>query len=192
MSSVESTGARDYPFYGNVRPLLNEVLHAVDRLLEHDDIAALRLADLHDPGIGHRQPEPIGVLVDEDKIADEQCRNHRTRGNLERLEQKRPEQQHDEQDREHAGAALEARKGAEARADGEVFVQTPGDAAEQAPGLAVAGIRVAFAVVTQRGDREQAAGLAQCEAHRHRDAQVVDFTPGTVHGVAVFILEGVF
>jgi len=34
VSSTDATGARDYPFYGNVRPLLAEVLHAVDRLLE--------------------------------------------------------------------------------------------------------------------------------------------------------------
>ena len=46
MSSVESTGARDYPFYGNVRPLLNEVLHAVDRLLESGEPTTIDLATL--------------------------------------------------------------------------------------------------------------------------------------------------
>ena len=46
MSSSESTGARDYPFYGNVQPLLNEVLHAVDRLLETGEPTTLDLATL--------------------------------------------------------------------------------------------------------------------------------------------------
>jgi hydrogenase-1 operon protein HyaF len=46
MSSTDSTGARDYPFYGNVRPLLGEVLHAVDRLLETGEPTTIDLAGL--------------------------------------------------------------------------------------------------------------------------------------------------
>jgi hydrogenase-1 operon protein HyaF len=46
MSSTEPAGARDYPFYGNVRPLLNEVLHAVDRLLETGEPTTIDLATL--------------------------------------------------------------------------------------------------------------------------------------------------
>ena len=46
MSSVDTTGARDYPFYGNVRPLLNEVLHAVDRLLDTGEPTTIDLATL--------------------------------------------------------------------------------------------------------------------------------------------------
>ena len=38
--------SRDYPFYGNVRPLLNEVLHAVDRLLESGEPTTIDLATL--------------------------------------------------------------------------------------------------------------------------------------------------
>jgi hydrogenase-1 operon protein HyaF len=44
--SSESGRARDYPFYGNVRPLLNEVLHALDRLLEDDEPTVIDLAGL--------------------------------------------------------------------------------------------------------------------------------------------------
>lgn len=46
MSSAESTGGRDYPFYGNVQPLLNEVLHAVERLLETGAPTTIDLATL--------------------------------------------------------------------------------------------------------------------------------------------------
>ena len=46
MSSTDLTGARDYPFYGNVRPLLSEVLHAVDRLLDTGEPTTIDLAGL--------------------------------------------------------------------------------------------------------------------------------------------------
>lgn len=39
-------GARNFPFHGNVRPLLNEVLHAVDRLLETGEPTTIDLASL--------------------------------------------------------------------------------------------------------------------------------------------------
>ena len=37
---------RTTPFHGNVRPLLNEVLHALDRLLETDEPTTIDLAGL--------------------------------------------------------------------------------------------------------------------------------------------------
>ncbi len=46
MCSAPTTGARNYPFYGNVRPLLNEVLHAVDRLLDNGEPTIIDLASL--------------------------------------------------------------------------------------------------------------------------------------------------
>ena len=44
MTSTDDVRAT--PFYGNVRPLLNEVLHAVDRLLETDEPTTIYLAGL--------------------------------------------------------------------------------------------------------------------------------------------------
>jgi hydrogenase-1 operon protein HyaF len=46
MTSGNEAGARQYPFHGNVRPLLNEVLHAVDRLLETGEPTTIDLAGL--------------------------------------------------------------------------------------------------------------------------------------------------
>ena len=46
MSTTDPARARDYPFYGNVRPLLNEVLHAVDRLLDTGEPTTIDLATL--------------------------------------------------------------------------------------------------------------------------------------------------
>ena len=37
---------REYPFHGNVRPLLNEILHAVDRLLETGEPTTIDLVSL--------------------------------------------------------------------------------------------------------------------------------------------------
>jgi hydrogenase-1 operon protein HyaF len=46
VSTTDQTGAREYPFYGNVRPLLGEVLHALDRLLETGEPTTIDLAGL--------------------------------------------------------------------------------------------------------------------------------------------------
>ena len=46
MNSSDQTGERDYPFYGNVRPLIGEVLHAVDRLLDTGESTTIDLAGL--------------------------------------------------------------------------------------------------------------------------------------------------
>ena len=46
MSANDSNEARNVPFYGNVRPLLNEVLHAIDRLLDTGEPTTIDLAGL--------------------------------------------------------------------------------------------------------------------------------------------------
>ena len=46
MSANESNEARNVPLYGNVRPLLNEVLHAIDRLLDTGEPTTIDLAGL--------------------------------------------------------------------------------------------------------------------------------------------------
>ena len=43
---TESATARNYPFYGNVKPLVNEILHAIDRLLETGEPTTIDLASL--------------------------------------------------------------------------------------------------------------------------------------------------
>ena len=46
MSANDSNEARNVPLYGNVRPLLNEVLHAIDRLLDTGEPTTIDLAGL--------------------------------------------------------------------------------------------------------------------------------------------------
>ena len=46
MSDVQQQDAGRTPFYGNVRPLLNEVLHAIDRLLDTGEPTTIDLAGL--------------------------------------------------------------------------------------------------------------------------------------------------
>ena len=46
MSTNETNEARNVPLYGNVRPLLNEVLHAIDRLLDTGEPTTIDLAGL--------------------------------------------------------------------------------------------------------------------------------------------------
>ena len=46
MTTTESATARKYPFHGNVRPLLAEILHAVDRLLETGEPTIIDLTSL--------------------------------------------------------------------------------------------------------------------------------------------------
>jgi hydrogenase-1 operon protein HyaF len=46
VSTSEDNEARDVPLYGNVRPLLNEVLHAIDRLLDTGEPTTIDLAGL--------------------------------------------------------------------------------------------------------------------------------------------------
>ena len=46
MSAQNDAGASAMPFYGNVRPLLSEVLHAIDRLLDTGEPTTIDLAGL--------------------------------------------------------------------------------------------------------------------------------------------------
>ena len=46
MSANDGNEARNVPLYGNVRPLLNEVLHAIDRLLDTGEPTTIDLAGL--------------------------------------------------------------------------------------------------------------------------------------------------
>ena len=46
MSDLQQQDAGRTPFYGNVRPLLNEVLHAIDRLLDTGEPTTIDLAGL--------------------------------------------------------------------------------------------------------------------------------------------------
>lgn len=46
MTTQQETLAPAFPFHGNVRPILNEVLHAVDRLLKDNEPTTIDLAGL--------------------------------------------------------------------------------------------------------------------------------------------------
>ena len=46
MNSTDGAPAPAFPFHGNVRPILNEILHAVDRLLETGEPTTIDLASL--------------------------------------------------------------------------------------------------------------------------------------------------
>jgi hydrogenase-1 operon protein HyaF len=46
MTTQQETLAPAFPFHGNVRPILNEVMHAIDRLLENNEPTTIDLAGL--------------------------------------------------------------------------------------------------------------------------------------------------
>ena len=46
MTTQQETITPAFPFHGTVRPILNEVMHAVDRLLENDEPTTIDLAGL--------------------------------------------------------------------------------------------------------------------------------------------------
>ena len=46
MTTQQDAQAAAFPFHGNVRPIINEVLHAVDRLLETGEPTTIDLAGL--------------------------------------------------------------------------------------------------------------------------------------------------
>jgi len=46
MTTQQETIAPASPFHGNVRPILNEVMHAIDKLLESDEPTIIDLAGL--------------------------------------------------------------------------------------------------------------------------------------------------
>src|SRR3990167_7138336 len=72
----------------------------VARVTEHHDIATLRVVHLDDLGVQHRQANTVGELVDQDEIPHFQGGLHRAGRNLERLDQKGTQHQHDRQHRE--------------------------------------------------------------------------------------------
>ena len=86
---------------------LDEVLRRIHRVAEHDDVAALRVAERDDLLLDDRQPDAVGELVDQDEVADLERRPHRRRRDLERLGHERAQQEHDQQDREEALRVLD-------------------------------------------------------------------------------------
>src|SRR5512132_3064045 len=76
---------------------LDEVLRRVQRVAEHDDVAAPGIADRNHLLFDDRKPDPVDELVDQDEVADLQRRTHRRRRYLERLGEERPQQEYDEQ-----------------------------------------------------------------------------------------------
>ena len=66
-----------------------DVIHRrVFRIAEDHHIAPFGLVDADDFLVDHRQTDTIGEFVNQDEIANLQGRNHRTRRNLERLNDK--------------------------------------------------------------------------------------------------------
>ena len=63
----------------------DEVLRRVNRIAEHDYIAALRFADRNDLLFDDRQPYPVSEFVHQNEVADLQRGTHRRAGNLERF-----------------------------------------------------------------------------------------------------------
>ncbi len=87
---------------------LDVVRRGIGGQAEHDHVAAVRLSSTATTLVlMHRQPQAVGVLVDEDEIAVEQRRHHRVGRNAERLEQERADQQHDQDHREERARVLD-------------------------------------------------------------------------------------
>ena len=66
MSGVQEQDAGRTPFYGNVRPLLNEVLHAIDRLLDTGEPTTIDLAGLP---FGPGELEQLEATLGEGELA---------------------------------------------------------------------------------------------------------------------------
>jgi hydrogenase-1 operon protein HyaF len=66
VSANESSEARTVPLYGNVRPLLNEVLHAIDRLLDTGEPTTIDLAGLP---FGPGELEQLEATLGEGELA---------------------------------------------------------------------------------------------------------------------------
>jgi hypothetical protein len=82
-------------------------MRGVDRVAEDHHVAALRVVVGDDLLVDHRQPHAVVELVDQDEVAHQQRRDHRTRRDLERLEQERAQQEHDQDHREQAGRPVQ-------------------------------------------------------------------------------------
>src|SRR5262252_1818595 len=86
---------------GNADEPLHEVLAWIERPLENDHVAALRMTDRRKVLAGKRDLRPVHHLVDEKEVAYEQRLLHAAARDLERLDEKRPdEQEQDDRDRE--------------------------------------------------------------------------------------------
>ena len=70
MSSSDQNGERNYPFYGNVRPLLSEVLHAIDRLLDTGEPTTIDLAGLP---FGPGELEHLEAMLGSGDIRETAC-----------------------------------------------------------------------------------------------------------------------
>jgi len=89
-------------------------LDVVDRRIawvaKHHHIPALWITHFDDFLVDHRQADPVRKFVHQNEVAHIQCRLHRARRNLERLNQKRTQHQHDEQHREERLAVLDQQR----------------------------------------------------------------------------------
>jgi len=94
---------------------LDEVLRRIQRIAEHDDVTAARVVQRDDRLLDHRQPDAVDELVDEDEIADLERRPHRRRWNLERLREKRAQQEYDQQHRKERLRVFDPHRLARAR-----------------------------------------------------------------------------
>ena len=75
---------------------LDEVARLVHRVLEDDDVAPLR------------SREPVDELVDQDVVAHQEGRDHRAGGDLERLDDERPDEQREQhRDEDRLGVLAE-------------------------------------------------------------------------------------
>jgi hydrogenase-1 operon protein HyaF len=66
LSTNDNNEARNVPLYGNVRPLLNEVLHAIDRLLDTGEPTTIDLAGLP---FGPGELEQLEATLGEGELA---------------------------------------------------------------------------------------------------------------------------
>src|ERR1019366_6044230 len=77
----------------------DDALDVIDRRIfgvaKHHHVAPFGFVDVDDLLVDHRQGDNVGVLVDQDEIPDQQGRNHRARRDLERLDQKGAQHEHD-------------------------------------------------------------------------------------------------
>jgi hypothetical protein len=92
---------------GQADDALDVVERRIDRIAENHDIAALRRVHVDDLLVDHGEPDAVRKLVHQDEVADKQRRQHGARGNLERLDEKRAQQEHDQDHREEALRVLD-------------------------------------------------------------------------------------
>src|SRR5262245_26251494 len=76
---------------------LDKVLRLVLGKYEHHHVTAIRPGVIDQIFFQERQADAVGELVDQDMVTDLQRRNHRSGGNLERLDDKGPDEQRQDQ-----------------------------------------------------------------------------------------------